>query len=285
VPLIPTAQHHFLIVTIGLLENIQEAYGFICHNYDTPEDEIHLIGFSRGAFTVRSIAQLMQDIGLLTKRGLRHLRPLYKLWMEGHKDRLRQEIAKITATGNSRLDIRVTTCAVWDTVGSFGLPMIGFIPQPAPRKLKFVNSRLCPNIDNAIQALSLHEHRRHFQAIVWKKPEEEGRTLKQCWFLGFHSDIGGGNKEEALAHLAMVWIMDQMQRHLDLKIENLWDESCPAPTFDNFKFSWEKAEERSWSVGIDLSVLFRASISVGYQRVLTGLNRELLRFHHLSGHS
>ena len=55
----------------GLLQNVREAYGFLCNNYDY-EDEIYITGFSRGAFTARSIAGMVGSVGILTKKGLEH---------------------------------------------------------------------------------------------------------------------------------------------------------------------------------------------------------------------
>lgn len=53
----------------GLVSNVREAYGFLCNNYDYG-DEIFITGFSRGAFTARSVAGLIGKIGILTKKGL-----------------------------------------------------------------------------------------------------------------------------------------------------------------------------------------------------------------------
>lgn len=66
----------------GISQDIREAYSFICNNFFSEPDEIVLIGFSRGAFTARAVASLINDVGLLTKRGLRHLPSLYRLWKD-----------------------------------------------------------------------------------------------------------------------------------------------------------------------------------------------------------
>lgn len=211
-----------LTARTGLYENIMAAYHFIAMNYETHQDEIHLVGFSRGAFTARGLAQLIYDIGIFSKRGLGNLPQVFEAWKEGNNAKVQQELERIRTIGDLRENVRIRTCAVWDTVGSFALPMPGIVRQPAPRKLKFINSTLCPNIDNAFQALSLHEHRRHFQAIVWKKPSGTNQILKQCWFHGFHSDIGGGNEEGIFAHFPLMWMFDQMMGFVKLDSRNLW---------------------------------------------------------------
>jgi uncharacterized protein (DUF2235 family) len=168
----------------------------------------------------------MNDTGLLTKSGLVYLLPLFNLW-ENHLDassrkQLEEKCSFLTKTKLLRRGVHIKACAVWDTVGSLGLPMVGLIPQPTQRKLKFVNSELCPIIDNAFQALALYEHRRHFRPIVWRARNNDQQTLKQCWFLGYHGDVGGGRKDAALSHIALVWIISQLKDFLSLDISNLW---------------------------------------------------------------
>lgn len=62
----------------GISENIREVYSFLAANY-TPGDEIVLIGFSRGAFTVRSVASMIRDLGLLTRAGMNVFYPIFKV--------------------------------------------------------------------------------------------------------------------------------------------------------------------------------------------------------------
>jgi len=124
----------------GISENIREAYAFICDNYN-PGDQIFLIGFSRGAFTARSIGGLIASMGLLTKKGLGDFYPIFKDWENqcnpdyygsknyypatyfpnrpNYSDPKQQGayIEQLKALGLSRLDIPVEATAVWDTVG------------------------------------------------------------------------------------------------------------------------------------------------------------------------
>ncbi len=139
-------------------------YSFICNNTSDKHDEIVLIGFSRGAFTARAFASLINDVGLLTKRGLRHLPSLYELWknaprdskspdkkhetQEDHKGKEAQE--KQSTQGDQKgedgqkkskdflevlcdrlendLQLRkhmpIKACAVWDTVAALGPRML-----------------------------------------------------------------------------------------------------------------------------------------------------------------
>ena len=253
----------------GLYENIQEGYSFICHNHtDRYKDEIHLLGFSRGAFTVRAIAQLINDVGLLTKRGLPRLRGIFHSWKHGDRAGVARELQGLEMR-HMKKEIRIKTCAVWDTVSSFGLPLMGFLPRRDPRKLNFVNSDICPNIDHAIQALSLYEHRRTFQPIVWVN-SNTAQTLKQCWFLGFHSDIGGGKRVGGgLAHIPMFWIMDQLRDHLDLRMANLWEEISQLKPLKSRKKQTKKVQD--WNISLEIPCLPEKTMRVGFRRVLPGL--------------
>lgn len=181
---------------IGISLAIREAYGFICDNYWKNTDEIILIGFSRGAFTVRALASLIEDVGILRGQGRYYLSDIYNRWerqaeagnLQGYVDQLSSD--NLTDTG-----ARIKACALWDTVAA-----VGFIPRRIPRfwsrKLGFINSRLCANIKNGYQALALDERRFHFQPIVCT---QNGKPVKQCWFRGSHSDVGGGSKPSGLA--------------------------------------------------------------------------------------
>lgn len=204
----------------GIDENIVEAYSFICNNYCNDHgDEIYLIGYSRGAFTVRCIARLIQDIGLLRKKGLIHLRAHLLLMEELQVLRYLQTPTELESAlkqieEHTRPHVRIQACAVWDTVSSVGY------------SLRFVHSDVCDNIDRAFQALALNEHRYDFAPIVWRVPANEtlndNRILEQCWFLGYHGDIGGGRKEDGLAHLALIWMMAKLRDVLSFDNENLW---------------------------------------------------------------
>ncbi|KAL8791841.1 MAG: hypothetical protein Q9195_005577 [Heterodermia aff. obscurata] len=87
----------------GLVSNVREAYGFLCNNYDF-HDEIYITGFSRGAFTARSVAGLIGKVGILTKRGLEHFHEAFdyyehfKEWNEEDKD---PPVSEAVRHGNS----------------------------------------------------------------------------------------------------------------------------------------------------------------------------------------
>ena len=220
------------MVVAGISEHIREAYSFICTNYSRG-DEIFLIGFSRGAFTARSISSLIRAVGLLTPAGLVHFYQIFQDWEFQLKDgwtspyptqpwphrprcdtpEYRRKLLELELT---RPDIPIKAVAVWDTVGSLGIPMIGLFPQPPSTDYAFVDTKVEPNIENAFQALALDEHRRAFTPTIWEKPAEQAwpLVLKQCWFPGVHADIGGGYHNADLANITLAWMISQLDPFL-----------------------------------------------------------------------
>lgn len=220
----------------GLAEHIREAYSFICLNYN-PGDEIFLLGFSRGAFTARSISSLINAAGLLTSKGLEFFVQVFEDWEFQLKQDFKSKWPNLPFAGHkppvtdpnyqrelierklTRPNIKIKCVAVWDTVGGLGIPMIGLLPQPPSSDFAFVDTRVESNIEYAFQALALDEHRRSFSPTIWDWPRVEPhdlKVLKQCWFPGVHSDIGGSYDDTALANLTLAWMVSHLDPILTL---------------------------------------------------------------------
>lgn len=242
-------------ICIGISAKIRNAYSFLSHNYNFPGvsgeesrsdrgnlisevpvggvedqiDEIVLVGFSRGAFTVQCLASLIAEIGLLHKDSLQHLRHLFTVWANQEvrtlvsgkkplKDWMKEYLPNLDSAQELRRQkvVSIKACAVWDTVSSLGLPT----PQISPRPLAFVGKTVPSLIKNAFQALALNESRRHFKPTVWENSITGCANVKQCWFLGSHSDVGGGNKDSGLAAVSFIWMVSQLKK-LGITFENL----------------------------------------------------------------
>lgn len=189
----------------GISAKIRNAYSFISHNhnFDHDRNEIFLVGFSRGAFTVQCLASLISAIGLLKKEHLQYLRSLFTLWAKQKFGTLAPDSGNpnsLSTSLNENLEslevlgvvkrVRIRACAVWDTVSALGLPT----PQLSPRPLSFVGKTVPGAVDHAFQAIALNESRRHFKPCVWEFKESGRTNVKQCWFLGSHGDVGGAIK-------------------------------------------------------------------------------------------
>lgn len=205
----------------GLPKDIVAAYLWLCTAY-RPGDDIALFGFSRGAFTARSLAGLirwsglidLRDIdaatsGLLVDRAYRHYRDrgAGDNWRAG----LRFTYDPVDAAG-----IPVDFLGVWDTVGALGVPsyFAGLNSLTRASSYQFHDVRLNPNIKHARHALALDEWRRPFTPTVWKA--SGGTDVEQRWFPGSHMDVGGGHRETGLSDAALKWMIDEAAKTVGL---------------------------------------------------------------------
>ncbi|KAF2712508.1 hypothetical protein K504DRAFT_371987 [Pleomassaria siparia CBS 279.74] len=250
----------------GLGDAVREGYSFLANNYH-PGDEIFLLGFSRGAFTARSIAGLVGQVGLLTKKGLPSLPEIFKDVQHRRDPRYVPKnpnvpfsnkpsadspryAEELERRGMTRLDIPIKAIGVWDTVGSLGTPRIGWltkvgIQSTESKEMAFYDTKLGPNIENAFQALALDEKRGAFSPAVWEKPEGNRTTLRQVWFPGVHSNVGGGYDDQQLANITLAWMMSQLEGLLDLRDEYIFEQDD-----DNERYYRKEREgPRPWSFG------------------------------------
>ena len=194
----------------GINKNIMDDYRFIVQNYD-PGDEIFLFGFSRGAYTVRSLAGLMNNCGVLKRRHANRIESAFELY----KDRKEHPDGQVSERFRARYAVegpsRIRFVGVWDTVGALGVPihMLGFLNE----KHLFHDRKIGPNIDIARHALAIDEVRDDFEPTIWKK--RPGLDLKQVWFAGVHCDVGGGykpdRKRRLLSDIPLGWLISEAE--------------------------------------------------------------------------
>jgi len=112
--------------------------------------------------------------------------------------------------------IRVQAVAVWDTVGSLGIPQISLLARMgmphSTKEYRFTDTNLTGIIRHAFQALALDEHRAPFSPAVWERTNMHKTTLdlRQVWFPGAHSNVGGGYDDQEIANISLAWMMDQL---------------------------------------------------------------------------
>jgi uncharacterized protein (DUF2235 family) len=215
----------------GMIARIVRGYTFISRNYEEG-DCIFIIGFSRGAYTARALAGMISSVGLLNKAkvdvsdkdlayslGIAAWRMYREKAGEKQKDKSMREIfadfisrmpgySRIPLRGDQLRTAPVTAVAVWDTVGSLGLP--GFDKDgKAVDAFRFADDVLSENVQHGIHAISYHERRANFQPTLWK----ERNRIKQYRFGGAHADVGGGypEKESGLSNIALEWMLDELR--------------------------------------------------------------------------
>lgn len=194
----------------GIDKNIMDGYRFIVHNYD-PGDALFFFGFSRGAYTVRSLAGLIRNCGILRRTFEDRIPAAYRHYRKRTADSspdapdsvaFRKEFAVADVTP-------IEFVGVWDTVGALGIP-VPFWGTLGAREFLFHDTAPSRIIRHARHALSIDEDREDFLPTLWdKKP---GLDLQQVWFAGVHSDVGGGYEEPGLSDIACLWMMEEASR-------------------------------------------------------------------------
>lgn len=174
----------------GLWSKIRQGYTQIAHIYEA-DDPIYLFGFSRGAYTVRSLAGMITACGLPTKD---FSDDLVDVAFDAYRDKNNRKAKLEKLKGNNMYPAKITMVGVWDTVGSLGIPSVAGISDPI--LYGFLDTALHPNVLNAYHALAIDEKRLQFPPTLWTSPSA-GQTLEQVWFTGVHSDIGGGEPADA----------------------------------------------------------------------------------------
>lgn len=179
----------------GVSRNIMETYQFLCLNYQ-PGDEIYIFGFSRGAFTARSLVGLLTKVGVLPKSHLFYSPDAYRLY---------RTQADATAFRNEHgcLDVTVRFLGLFDTVGALGIPVgvLNFITRHLHR---FHDVSLSPIVEHAFHALALDERRKQFAPALWRPQQPVSiDRLEQVWYAGVHANIGGGYDPDGLANIPL----------------------------------------------------------------------------------
>ncbi|KAI1618230.1 hypothetical protein EDD37DRAFT_259442 [Exophiala viscosa] len=201
----------------GLSANIRAAYGFLAHNYDpNPGDEIFFFGFSRGAYTARSIAGLVTKLGLLTKRGMDYFPEVYDQYYKDPTTKPDFEftpelLQKIGTQVNEKAKEAIKIVGVFDTVGFHAEGSMG-------EKIELHNVELSPRVGHAYHALSLDERRIPYKPTLWQWPQaykagkDKLQEIKQVWFSGVHSDVGGGHYDPACSDVSLAWMLAQCNK-------------------------------------------------------------------------
>jgi hypothetical protein len=201
---------------LGLNSRIREAYTWLAQTWQ-PGDEIVLLGFSRGAYTVRSLAGMLAACGLVAfapgDSRWRRARLVRRVFRDGYQRRRRIDgIRHAPGFGpDDRAPIRFL--GVWDTVGALGIPRtFGLLSALLSRRIEgFHDLRLAPDVRHARQALALDERRGPFQPAVWATPEPgTHESFVQLWFPGVHGDVGGSQERpRALSDITLRWMSDE----------------------------------------------------------------------------
>ncbi|MFV1530084.1 MULTISPECIES: DUF2235 domain-containing protein [unclassified Phaeobacter] len=211
----------------GINRQIRRAYGYLASRY-RPGDRIYLMGYSRGAYAVRSLAGVIDEVGLLKAEHatVRNIRTAYRHYQcggasasgmrdhtatslppvaetgaetapepdaTGHGQAMAQTGACVASTFSERYchrNVEIEMVGVWDTVKALGL-RLPLLWRWAERRHGFHNHQLGRHVKNGFHALALDETRRVFEPVLWECPDGHDGKVEQVWFRGSHGDVGG----------------------------------------------------------------------------------------------
>jgi uncharacterized protein (DUF2235 family) len=208
----------------GFETNIEDALTFLVHNY-SDGDEVYIFGFSRGAATARALTQFIAWMFGMPKKIDAYFIPLifrYYIKTKGNlksdtvlgeisqkvieENKLRKKGYKKAIPFSTWSNVEIKFLGVWDTVLSLGSRIIPIAQR------KFYLDKVSPAscVKNARQALAIDEKRLDFQPWIWNRPYSDTQSLKQRWFAGVHSNIGGGYDKDGLANITFHWMKNEV---------------------------------------------------------------------------
>jgi uncharacterized protein (DUF2235 family) len=215
---------------LGLSRNVRDAYEFLVKSYQ-PGDEIFAFGFSRGAYTARSLCGLINCVGLLHWRDVSMIAQAYRYYRTPPRERPHSPLHLLMEDlVHHRVTIRFL--GVFDTVGALGVPF-PLLKRLTDRHVQFhdtaisavdkATGELRSIVESACQALAVDERRGPYAPALWTVPEgvdpkaechvarpdgtRVAQEVEQVWFPGAHSDVGGGYPEKGLGDLPLAWMV------------------------------------------------------------------------------
>lgn len=219
-------------IGVGLEKNIIDGYKFLAQNY-ADGDEVYILGFSRGAYTARSLVGLIRNCGLVYNKQLTlRIAMAYGIYRT-REDGPDSTAAKAFKEMYAR-PVRIKFLGVWDTVGALGIPL-HLLEQFNMKFFEFHDARLSAIVDNAYHAVAIDEHREIFDVCLWNPDTEPEQALEQRWFAGAHCDVGGGYPERELSDIPLGWMQGKAAAlGLALKVVTAGSENFRSAFHDSY---------------------------------------------------
>lgn len=190
----------------GLEFNIVQGYQFLATQYEEG-DQVYILGFSRGAYTARSLVGMIRNCGLILPKHLAlRVAVAYGIYRTRGDD-VDSLTAKLFRAAFCR-EIRIKFIGVWDTVGALGIPLDA-LKDVNMKFYEFHDTQLSGIVENAYQAIAVDEHRIDYDVCLWNPPSAPTQKLEQRWFIGAHCDVGGGYNDRRLSDLTLGWMQDK----------------------------------------------------------------------------
>lgn len=249
----------------GINRQIRRAYGYLASRY-RPGDKIYLFGFSRGAYAARSLAGVIDRVGLLRNENAtqRNVRDVYRHYQNAPDS----DAAVAFGRSYCHASISIEMIGAWDTVKSLGINAPFLWRLSVPRHA-FHSHHLGPNVLRGFHALARSERRVAYAPVMWETKKDWNGQLEQMWFRGTHGDVGGmlGDFEAArpLSNIPLVWMLGKAAA-CGLPLPDGWAARYPqdptAPSSGSFRGigRW-LITRKSRAVGLDPSERVHPSVA------------------------
>ncbi|WP_192458224.1 DUF2235 domain-containing protein [Musicola keenii] len=190
------------IFGVGLSANIIQGYTALMDNYESG-DRLFILGFSRGAYSARSLVGLIRNSGLLKKENKNRVNEAYQLYRNRDKGADTEYAQLFRNTYSTEVDIHFL--GVWDTVGALGIPLesFGWFNREF---YHFHDTELSGIVRHAYHAIAIDEHRENYDCTLWDPKQKPNQTVEQVWFPGAHANIGGGYADNNLSDITLLWM-------------------------------------------------------------------------------
>lgn len=250
----------------GINRQIKRAYGVLASRY-RDGDRIMLVGYSRGAYAVRSLAGVIDLVGLIDHNCAteRNVTLAYRHYRRGGKGKAAQAFCnKFCHT-----KVEVEAVAVWDTVKALGL-RLPFLWRFSDVKHAFHNHALGHSIQHGFHALALDERRQAYVPVLWSRPKDWTGHMEQVWFAGTHGDVGGQltgyEPARPLANIPFVWMLKRLE-NCQLPLPEGWERRFPtdphAPSIGGWRgLSKLFLSRRARKMGDDPSESVHGSVAI-----------------------
>jgi uncharacterized protein (DUF2235 family) len=218
---------------VGLARNVRQLYRELSRIYD-PGDRIFLFGFSRGAFTVRTLGGLIGACGVVKGGEVAHptdlrraVRTAYRAYRAGYDSALtraigtvlrwpprKEAVSRFHARWPVHTGVPIAFIGVWDTVDAVGMPFaLSDLLNSAIVQFKFPTQTLGKHVARACRALALEDRRAAFAPVMWTVPPAGDTRVEQVWFAGAHANVGGGYPKQGLSLVALDWMLSRAVEH------------------------------------------------------------------------
>jgi uncharacterized protein (DUF2235 family) len=191
---------------IGIDQKIREGYQWLADNYRDPDSsgiEVFILGFSRGAYTARSLVGMIRNCGLLLPENAHRVADAYALYRQRDESADTDQAKAFRDRYSRRIEINFL--GVWDTVGALGIPLQALQWLNA-KEYAFHDTELSGIVQKAAHAMAIDEFRVDYQVTPWAPVVKPGQDVEQRWFIGAHADVGGGYESRLLSDMSLAWM-------------------------------------------------------------------------------